>query len=113
MSASAPVLGAMKRRAAIAIAVAVGGVSLLVACSVHASRARAASNAQNPAFGALARALPSPDVALTGGARWLRSVSVEEPGAAGADGIGFPDSEPGSGAISAPRAAYAPAKEPR
>lgn len=81
--------------------------ALVVACGVHARRARAASRAVSPGIAAVARVLPSPDVAFTGGARWLRSPTVEEPAAAQQDGIAFPDPEPGSGAMTAPRKAWA------
>lgn len=108
---SASPIRVMRRRAVLAVASVALAVSVLAACALHSARARAAASLRGASVRALAAVLPSPDVALTGGARWVRAVSVEEPGAAGADGIGFPDSEPGSGAIFAPRAAYAPREE--
>ena len=50
----------------------------------------------------LARRLPSSDLALSGGARWLRSPSLEEPNAAFADGPALPDPDPAGGAMAPP-----------
>ena len=52
---------------------------------------------------AVAKRLPSCDLALSGGARWLRTPSLEEPGAAFSDGPALPDPDPAGGAVSPPR----------
>lgn len=92
-------------------------LSLLIACTLHARGARRQAAREEPALRQVFAELPPSDVALTGGARWLRAVSLEEPGAAQSDGIAFPDPEPGGGAITPPRAAWAaevtPASERR
>ncbi len=58
------------------------------------------------AITAVARRLPSSDLALSGGARWLRNPSLEEPGAAFADGPALPDPDPAGGVMSPPRAMW-------
>jgi hypothetical protein len=55
---------------------------------------------------AVAKRLPSSDLALSGGARWLRTPSLEEPGAAFSDGPALPDPDPAGGAVSPPRAVW-------
>jgi hypothetical protein len=65
---------------------------------------------------AVAKRLPSCDLALSGGARWLRTPSLEEPGAAFSDGPALPDPDPAGGAVSPPRAVWveeAKASEPK
>lgn len=101
---------AIARRASALGLVLLLSLAMLVGCAVHArfARARAIGAAEATAGrAALGAQLPSPDVAFTGGARWLRALSLEEPGASRADGIAFPDPEPAGGALSAPRAAWA------
>jgi hypothetical protein len=67
------------------------------------ARMRRAERASNmPAISAVARRLPAGDLALSGGARWLRSPSLEEPGAAFADGPASPDPDPAGGAMAPP-----------
>jgi hypothetical protein len=48
--------------------------------------------------------LPGSDLALSGGARWLRFPSLEEPGAAFSEGPAVADADPAGGLISPPRA---------
>ncbi len=79
-------------------------VIAIVALDAHARRTRRASD--SPAIGAMAKRLPSGDLALSGGARWLRTPSLEEPGAAFADGIAVPDPDPAGGAMAPPREAW-------
>lgn len=57
---------------------------------------------EEPAVRAVAKRLPTNDLALSGGARWLRTVSVEEPGAAFADGPALPDPDPVGAAMAPP-----------
>ncbi len=58
------------------------------------------------AVDAVVARLPSGDLALSGGARWLRFPSLEEPGAAFADGIAVPDPDPAGGAMAPPVQAW-------
>ena len=71
-----------------------------LAYDAHARRAASAEN--TPAIDAVARRLPTSDLALSGGARWLRAVSLEEPGAAFADGPALPDPDPAGAAMAPP-----------
>lgn len=63
---------------------------------------RGAREREAAAIDALARRLPTNDLALSGGARWLRAVSLEEPGAAFADGPATPDPDPAGAAMAPP-----------
>ncbi len=74
----------------------------LIACMMHAYRARAARAGDAAAIAAICRRLPSGDLALSGGSRWLRAPSIEEPWGAFADGPAAPDPDPAS-AIAPPR----------
>lgn len=69
---------------------------------IDAHLRRKASAASDPAIRTLATRLASPDLALSGGARWLRSISLEEPTAAFSDGPAFPDPDPASAAVAPP-----------
>jgi hypothetical protein len=73
----------------------------------HARRARAARAADAPAVRAAAEAMPWPDLALGGGARHLRFLSLEEPAAAFADGPAVADSDPAGGALAPPADVWA------
>ncbi len=74
--------------------------------AADASLRRAARGRQQPAIDAVARILPSNDLALSGGARWLRFPSMEEPGAAFQDGPALPDPDPAGGAMAPPVAIW-------
>jgi hypothetical protein len=74
--------------------------------SIDARVRRANREHDRPAIAAVAPRLPSGDLALSGGARWLRSPSLEEPGAAFADGIAVPDPDPAGGAMAPPIEAW-------
>lgn len=63
----------------------------------RADKARAAGSIH-----AIAARLPTSDLALSGGARWLRAPSLEEPGAAFADGPAAPDPDPAGGSMAPP-----------
>ncbi|MBK6697660.1 MAG: hypothetical protein IPG50_36565 [Myxococcales bacterium] len=84
----------------------VASLLVLTLCAVDARARRTRAHKDEPAVLAVAAHLASPDVAISNGARWLRAPSVEEPGAAQADGPAFPDPDPAGGALSPPRAAY-------
>jgi hypothetical protein len=77
--------------------------ALVIALVTVDARMRRTERASNmPAISAVARRLPTSDLALSGGARWLRSPSLEEPGAAFADGPASPDPDPAGGAMAPP-----------
>ncbi len=91
---------ASTRRWAIVTLCALPIVIGVVAVDAHARRAR--RDAQSGAIRALAPRLPSGDLALSGGARWLRFPSLEEPNAPFADGIAVPDPDPAGGSMAPP-----------
>jgi hypothetical protein len=88
------------RRIALALVVSPALVVLGLGYDAHARRASKAGDAA--AIDALAKRLPTSDLALSGGARWLRAVSLEEPGAAFADGPASPDPDPAGAAMAPP-----------
>lgn len=79
--------------------------------TVDARARRASRRAEEPALAAVAVRLPSSDLALSGGARWLRAPSIEEPGAAFADGPALPDPDPAGGAMAPPLDVWSAAAE--
>jgi len=81
-------------------------VVALVLVPVHANYMRSRRQADAPAIAEIATRLPSSDLALSGGARWLRFPSLEEPGAAFADGPAVPDPDPAGGMMAPPREVY-------
>ena len=94
-------------RASIAgFALALSPVVVIVVLAVDARMKRADTAGLQPSIDALARRLPTSDLALSGGARWLRAVSLEEPGAAFADGPALPDPDPAGGAMAPPTGAW-------
>jgi hypothetical protein len=78
----------------------------IAAIGVDASARRRARGTEQPAIEALAARLPSSDLALSGGARWLRFPSLEEPGAAFQDAPALPDPDPAGGTMAPPREAW-------
>lgn len=84
----------------LSLPVAIGAITL----DARGRRARRAE--RGSAISMLAVRLPSSDLALSGGARWLRAPSMEEPNAAFADGPALPDPDPAGGAMSPPSAAW-------
>lgn len=101
---------AAARRLAIALVVSPAVVVTGLAYDAHARRA--AKSHEEAAIDTLARRLPTSDLALSGGARWLRAVSLEEPGAAFADGPASPDPDPAGGAMAPPVQLWLPANPP-
>lgn len=81
-------------------------VIVIVALSFDARVRRASACTTEAALDVVAPRLPSSDLALSGGARWLRAPSLEEPGAAFADGPGLPDPDPAGGAMAPPTDAW-------
>jgi hypothetical protein len=78
-------------------------VAVLGAIALHASRLRRAEASHDAAVVAVAARLPSPDLALSGGARWLRVVALEGPTAAFDLGPAMLDPDPAGGLIAPPR----------
>ncbi len=91
-----------RRAVVLGIAIVVSPLLVVGGLGYDARTRRAARRREMPAIEALARRLPTSDLALAGGARWLRSVSLEEPGAAFADGPAAPDPDPAGGAMAPP-----------
>lgn len=88
----------------------VGALSLLLvlpasiaAIALDAGARRRERRRDEPAIRTVAPRLPSSALALSGGARWLRFPSLEEPGAAFQDGPALPDPDPAGGAMAPPR----------
>jgi len=100
---------AQKRRLAALLVASPVVVVLGLALDAHARRS--AKEADAAAIEAVARRLPSNDLALSGGARWLRAVSLEEPGAAFADGPAQPDPDPAGAAMAPPTDVWMAAEE--
>lgn len=75
---------------------------VIAALTLDARARRDERDRAQPALDAVAARLPSGDLALSGGARWLRAPSMEEPGAAFADGPAVPDPDPAGGAMAPP-----------
>jgi len=90
----------------IAFLLLVSPVIAIVAITVDARARRALRASEQPSIDALARRFPTIDLALSGGARWLRAPSLEEPGAAFADGPALPDPDPAGGAMAPPTEAW-------
>jgi hypothetical protein len=84
--------------------------AVIAGLSLDAHRQRAARQARRAAIDALAERLPTSDLALSGGARWLRAPSMEEPNAAFVDGPALPDPDPAGGAMAPPSAAWGNAR---
>jgi len=84
-----------------------------IAMDAHARVTR--RRAEQGAIDTVARVLPGADLALAGASRHLRFPSLEEPGAAFADGPATPDVDPAGGAIAPPIEVYVEveAKKPR
>lgn len=85
----------------VAVVLVISPVIVIAGLSYDAHARRAEKARESAAIDTLARRLPTSDLALSGGARWLRAVSLEEPGAAFADGPASPDPDP-AGAVMAP-----------
>lgn len=90
------------RRRLVGVLLIASPALVIAGISYDAHARRLAKNTEAPAIDALARRLPSSDLALSGGARWLRAISLEEPGAAFADGPALPDPDPAGAAMAPP-----------
>lgn len=91
-----------KTTKAIAVLLLISPAIVMALIGVDARSRRAERAESAPAIAAVARRLPTSDLALSGGARWLRSPSLEEPGAAFADGPASPDPDPAGGSMAPP-----------
>src|SRR5688572_23789057 len=92
----------------IALLLLVSPALVIAGITIDARMRRAQRASEAPAISALARRLPTSDLALSGGARWLRAPSLEEPGAAFADGPALPDPDPAGGSMAPPTEVWAP-----
>lgn len=92
---------------ALALACLASPLLVIGVVSIDAKARRAQRAAEAPAMALLSPRLPSSDLALSGGARWLRAPSVEDPSAAFADGPASPDPDPAGGAMAPPVAVWA------
>lgn len=90
------------RRRLVGILLVASPALVIAGISYDAHARRLAKTAEVPAIDALSKRLPSSDLALSGGARWLRAISLEEPGAAFADGPALPDPDPAGAAMAPP-----------
>lgn len=86
----------------IAVALVLSPALVVAGLAYDASARRAAKAKDAAAIDTLATRLPTSDLALSGGARWLRAISLEEPGAAFADGPAAPDPDPAGAAMAPP-----------
>jgi hypothetical protein len=91
-----------RRARQIAIVLVLSPALVVAGLGYDAHARRAAKESELQAIDALARRLPTNDLALSGGARWLRAVSLEEPAAAFADGPASPDPDPAGAAMAPP-----------
>lgn len=98
----------MKEAAAkgLGVVLLVSPVLVVATIAIDARARRATKDAEAPAVHVLATRLPTSDLALSGGARWLRAPSLEEPGAAFADGPASPDPDPAGGSMAPPTDAW-------
>lgn len=86
----------------LAVLMVVSPVLVIALIAVDARTRRSARDRDASSIRTIAQRLPAGDLALSGGARWLRSPSLEEPGAAFADGPASPDPDPAGGAMAPP-----------
>ncbi len=91
-----------RRTTWIALGCLLSPVIVIATLTFDARARRAARLRDQPALDAVAKRLPTSDLALSGGARWLRSPSLEEPNAAFQDGPALPDPDPAGGAMAPP-----------
>jgi hypothetical protein len=90
------------KKSLVAASMLVSPLLAVVGLAADARIRRSARAEDAPAIRILATRLPSSDLALSGGARWLRMPSLEEPNAAFADGPALPDPDPAGGAMAPP-----------
>ncbi len=98
-------------RARLAVVLAAGSAALVALLGLDASARRASRRRDDPAVLAVAARLPSADLSLSGGARWLRMPSIEEPSAPFDLGPAALDPDPAGGIMAPPREAWVMEKE--
>ncbi len=98
----------MRRRWRFALGVTALAALGAVVCSMHAMGAARAQAGKRGVVAALGARMPTSDLALSGGARWLRAPGLEDPYAAFADGPAAHDPDPAGAAIPPPREVYFP-----
>jgi hypothetical protein len=91
----------MKNNLQIALSLLLGSLLALLGLMVHAQVRRQSAPKPDPAL-ALAPWLPAADLAVTGAARHLRFLSLEEPNAAFSDLPASLDLDPADGLIAPP-----------
>lgn len=96
----------MRRRWHFAVAVAVFTSLSAVIAVAHAFAATRSVSRVRAAVAQLGPRMPMSDLALSGGARWLRAPSLEDPFAAFADGPAAHDPDPAGAAIPPPGEVY-------
>lgn len=101
------------RRRLVGILLVASPALVIAGLSYDAHARRLAKTREEPSIDALAKRLPSSDLALSGGARWLRAISLEEPGAAFADGPALPDPDPAGAAMAPPVEVWNAVASPR
>jgi hypothetical protein len=77
--------------------------AMLVSIALDAGARRRAAEKELPAVLAVVARLPSSDLALSGGARWLRAPSLVEPSAPFDLGPAMLDPDPAGGLLAPPR----------
>jgi hypothetical protein len=80
--------------------------ALLAGVSLDASRRRRAFAGEDAVVLAVAARMPSSDLALSGGARWLRNPSLVEPSAPFDLGPAMLDPDPAGGLVAPPRGVW-------
>lgn len=91
-----------RRTKAFAVSCLATPLLVVLVLSLDARSRRATNRDERASLQTLAPRLPTSDLALSGGARWLRAPSLEEPSAAFADGPALPDPDPAGGAMAPP-----------
>lgn len=100
------------RHGLLAAALLLGSLLAPAALGAHASAARHLAAPRALAAAPVGAVLPWPDLAVAAGARHLRFLSLEEPGAAFADGPASLDADPAGGCLAPPRQVWAEEGQP-
>jgi hypothetical protein len=93
-------------RAKLAAVLVVSSVALLASVGVDAAARLRARERDDAGVLAVVARLPGADLALSGGARWLRMPSIEEPSAPFDLGPAMLDPDPAGGIMAPPREAW-------
>lgn len=90
------------KRARVAVLLLASPLAVVLGLALDAHLRQRAAATSDAAVRTISARLSSPDLALSGGSRWLRSLSLEEPWAAFSDGPAFPDPDPAGAAVAPP-----------